>query len=365
MLIEKYQPKKLEDVISQREVIRGIEKWLDEWKKGESLLIYGPTGTGKTLIPKLIAKRRRLNIFEINTSEELNANSIREILKPAIKEKSLIGDRLILIDGIDGISSSDRGGTAEIAKMLRESQYPIILIASDAYNPKLKTLRLYSKLLKIRKIRSDFIERKLIKIARKERLKINIRTIREIARNSDGDIRSAINDLEIASLESIGQREKEKTIFDTLKVIFKSQDLKAVLVAIRSCDKDIEEIFWWVEQNICNEFEDPEEVSAAFDLLSKADIFRNKIAETQNFRFKKYMRDLVAGVSMVKKRPYHKFVSYKPPDRLVTLGRTKSYRNEMDKIHGKLGEVLHCSKRKVREQMPYLEIILGDNIKDF
>jgi len=37
----------------------------------------------------------------------------------------------------------------------------------------------------------------------------------------------------------------------------------------------------------------------------------------------------------------------------------------MDKIHGKLGEVLHCSKRKVREQMPYLEIILGDNIKDF
>jgi hypothetical protein len=110
-----------------------------------------------------------------------------------------------------------------------------------------------------------------------------------------------------------------------------------------------------VEQNIPLEFKDSREVAQAFDLLSKADLFRSKIIANQNYRFKKYMKDLIAGVTLVGKNK--RFIMYKPPDRLILLGRAKALRNK-DSEYENLENVLHCSKRKIREQMPYLNIIL-------
>lgn len=74
------------------------------------------------------------------------------------------------------------------------------------------------------------------------------------------------------------------------------------------------------------------------------------------------MKNLIAGIALVRKKPSHRFNLYKPPDRLVVLGRTKMVRHKMDEFYGNLGISLHCSKRKVKEQLPYLEIILKDTI---
>jgi len=361
MLLEKYKPKKIEDIIGQKDVVIKIENWLKKWKSGKALLLYGPTGSGKTIISEIIAKGKKLNLLEVNTSDSLTAFSIRETLGSATKNSSLLRGRIILINDVDSLSSADRGGIAEIIKIIRESSYPIVLTADNAYDKKLKSLKNYCELVHLKKIPVNLIEKKLREIVLKEKLKVSSEIIRKIAVNSNGDIRSAINDLEVADVD-MDYRDKEKDIFETLRTIFNSQDVRTAIQAIESCDKDIDEIFWWVEQNICNEYEKPEEIAAVFDLLSRADLFRSKVVINQNFRFKKYMRDLIAGISMIKKKQYHKFVMYRPPDRLIFLGRTKSSRKEMGEIYRNLGEFLHCSKRKVKEQLPYLKIILG---KDF
>jgi len=324
------------------------------------LLLYGPTGIGKTLIASVIANEKNMRLLEINASDKRTSSSIKEILEPATKDGSLSKRRLILIDEIDGLSSVDRGAVSEIKRIIKESKFPIILIANNAYDPKLKILRNYCELLKVKRIPVNLIERKLIEICKKEKLKIDNATIREIAINSNGDIRSAINDLEISSS---GYREREKNIFDVLRTIFKGKDLKTVLRSIDRCDKDIDEIIWWVEQNMCTEFKNPEEIAKAFEILSKADLFRSKIIISQNYRFKRYMKNLIAGIFLVKKKPYYRFNLYKPPDRLMILGRTKMIRHKRDEIYKNLGNFLHCSKRKVKEQLPHLEIILKEHFK--
>ena len=73
-----------------------------------------------------------------------------------------------------------------------------------------------------------------------------------------------------------------------------------------------------------------------------------------------YITNMIAAVSLAKRGPYRKFVSYKPPDRLIMLGRSKAKRNKMDEVYGILGQQLHCSKRKVKEQLPFLKIILNE-----
>jgi len=359
MLIDDYKPRSLKEVISQKDLIVKTIDWLNKWKPGKALIIYGSSGTGKSLIVNLIAKEKEMSLFEMNASDNRSASSIKEKLVPASKEGSLFKKRLILIDEADSFGESDRGGIAEIIKIIRESANPIILIANDAYDQKLRSLRGYCDLIRIRKIPVNLIERRLDEIALKEKMKIDRETIRKIALNSEGDIRSAINDLKSFNETP---RDKEENIFEVLNKIFKGRDLRTALRAIDSSDKDLDEIFWWVEQNIPLEYSSPELVAEAFEILSKADNFRSRIIRNQNYRFIKYMKDEIASISLLE-NPDRKFVMYRPPGRLITLGSTKVSRKEAEEFYKSLG--LNCSLKKIREQAPLLKIILGRRFRGY
>jgi replication factor C large subunit len=358
MLIEKYKPKNLSEIIGQRSLVEKILQWIENWQPKKALMLYGPTGIGKTLAVELIAKENGFNLIEISPSDD-NLNSyVKEVLLPSSKEGSIFGKRLILIDDIDSIS--DRGLVAELIKLIKESAGPVIITASNPYAEKLRTLKTYCTLVKVDRIRSNSIEKELKRIADIEKIAAGDEMIRRIACDSDGDIRSAINDLEV--INKYGEfaiRDRERDIFKTLKVVFQSGSISEALQAINESDKDIDDIFWWVEQNITLEFKSNDEISKAMDILNEADMFKSRIIVNQNYRFKKYMKEMVAGITLIGKSG--RFIMYRPPDRFIALGSSKfSRKAEEDFL---LGLELHCSMKKAREQAPYLKMILGEKFK--
>jgi len=44
------------------------------------------------------------------------------------------------MEEVDGMSGSDRGGIAELIKLINNSKIPIICVCNDANSPKLKSL---------------------------------------------------------------------------------------------------------------------------------------------------------------------------------------------------------------------------------
>jgi replication factor C large subunit len=367
MLLEKYRPRNLKEILGQGSLILEINKWLDEWKPGKALLISGQSGTGKTLVTRLIANEKRMNLFELDTSESRSASSVKEKLfsskeRPIIgiseKSRPIVGETLILVDDVDALGSSDRGGIAEVINVIKQSVNPIILTAKDAYDPKLKTLRNYCDLLKARRIPVNTIEKKLNEIAIKEKIMMSGESIRKLAENSEGDIRSAINDL--STYNDNAYRDRESNIFDVLHTVFRSKDLKKSLKALDTSDKDLDELFWWIEQNIILEYQDKELIAQSLEILSKADIFRSRIMKNQNFRFKKYMRDMLASISLLDNNQ-KRFIMYRPPGRFITLGATKVSRKDAEEFYRSLG--LSCSLKKMKEQEPYLKMILGRKFK--
>jgi len=372
---QKYNPKNLKDFVNQKEAVETFLKWIKKWKPGsKSLLLYGMPGTGKTALIHAWTSENNLEFIEMNASDFRSASQIQEVLGQSMKQTPLFKkSKIFLLDEIDGlVGREDLGGVGAIIKIIKESRFPVVLTANSPWDPKLRALRNYCILLQFGKIHVFDIEKRLQQICEKEKIKIDKEILRQLAKRSEGDLRSAINDLEtitqgkkdinVKDLEILGYRERETNIFEVLRNIFKTQTAISAKLAINSADKDPDEIFWWIENNITNEYEDPEEIAKAFDSLSKADIFKQRISSRQNWRFKAYMIDLMtAGVSSAKKQTYKKFTRYQYPKNIILLGRTKEMRLAAGGVLTKLSTQFHCSKRKTRKEfLPYLKIMLKD-----
>ncbi len=372
MWTKKYQPEKLEEVVGQKSV-KDFEKWYKNWSPGDKMaLLSGGPGVGKTAVVYALAKEKNLELIELNASDARNSQQIKEIIGESTKQQSLLQkDKLILIDEVDGISGrSDRGGVKELIKIIKESKFPVVFTANNAYDKKLRTLRNYCKIIKFGKVHLSSMTKRLKEICEEEGIDCDRKLVKKIGREAGGDMRSALNDLEsIAAgknkiqkedLKSIDYREREKDIFEVLKVIFKTKNISNSISVIRDSEKDPEEIFWWIEENVTNEYKDKKEIAKAYDALSRADLFRKWIRIRQNWRLRKYMIDIMAGgVSLAKKKMYKKFTRYRPPKRFKMYGKSKGRRRKKEELCKKMGKKLHASSRRIMmDYFPYFKFIV-------
>jgi replication factor C large subunit len=369
MLAEKYRPRKLSEYVGQEDAKETFLGWISNWKPGKAMMLHGPPGVGKTSLVEAYAAENKLDLIETNASDFRSAAQLKATLTSSVTQQSLFKrGKIFLIDEADGISGyEDKGGVGEMIDMIKSTAHPIVLVANDPYNQKLRNLRQHCELVQFKKIASWDMQRKLNEIAAKENLKIPKEAIAMIARKSQGDMRSAINDLQTVagddkhdyeSMQDVGAREREVNIFEALRTIFKTDSVMLSKHSIDNVEKDPDEIFWWVENNIAAEYERPEEIAEAFEKLSAADVFRQRIRSRQNWKLLAYFVDMMtAGVTVSKSAPYRKFTRYQYPANIMILGRSKTQRSAAKDFYSKMSKELHCSTRKIRKDfVPYIRI---------
>lgn len=337
-------------------------------------MLHGPPGVGKTALVEAYANEANLDLVEMNASDFRSAARIDEVLGRSVMQASLLGrPRLFLIDEIDGLAGrEDSGGVDAIMKLLKGSRYPVVLVANNAYDPKLRGLRYASELVSLRKLALPDLVNRLEQVCTIEGVQADRELLRLIATRNEGDLRSALNDLETLAegkivlsekdLSSLGFRERETSVFDALRALFAASSVTGARMALDVADKDPDELFWWIESNIAEEYEDPAEVAKAFGALSHADLFKQRIMSTQNWKLLAYSIDMMTGgVALAKRKPYRKFTKYRYPDLLMILGRTRFRRSASQAAFRKLGALLHCSASTVRwDFAPYLRVLVRD-----
>jgi len=375
MFAEKYKPKNLKEFVGHKEVVDVFLKWISKWKpSSKALLFYGMPGTGKTALIQAYSNEMKFDFIEMNASDFRSAQQIQGVFGQSMKQASLFKkSKVFLIDEVDGIAGrEDLGGVGAVIKIIKESRFPIVLTANNAFDPRLRTLRQYCQLVQFKKISVFDIEKRLREICEREKIKVDGEVLKVLAKRSEGDLRSAINDLETISqgrkeiavedLAILGQREREANIFEVLRDIFKAKTAQAARLALAHLDKDPDEVFWWIENNISKEYEKPGEVAAAYEALSIADIFRQRIMKRQNWRMRAYMIDVMtAGVAMAKQEVYKKFTRYQYPGNIIMLGRSKEGRRVVREILKKFSVSNHCSIKKFRsETLPFVKIMMKD-----
>ncbi len=82
--VEKYRPKKIEDIIGNEEAKATFVEWLKSKRRSKkAVLLYGPPGVGKTALVNAAAKEFGFTIIEMNASDTRSEKAINAVAKPA------------------------------------------------------------------------------------------------------------------------------------------------------------------------------------------------------------------------------------------------------------------------------------------
>ena len=376
MWTEKYRPKGLKELAGQELVYRKLEDFVKNFSRQDkkAALLYAPSGTGKNSLVYLLARDLGLEVLEFNASQLRDKEKIKGILAPATQQHSLFGKgKIIFVDEADAFAGIDRGGLASILLLLENSKWPIVFAASDLWDKKLNELRSRVLQLALGKLTYLDVAKILQRVCDGEKLSLNKEILEALAVKSRGDARAAINDLQSIAflqnfieidkkvIDSLGEREKEGSIFNSLAVIFKSKNARDAMDAFDSVNLPLDECILWLDENLPLEYSG-QELAEAYDALSRADIFRRRIMRQQYWRFLAYVSVLAtAGVAAAKLGDKKNYVSYKRLSRLLKIWMAKQKNLTRKEIAGKLARFTHCSKKQAYKDMPLYEIIFRNS----
>ncbi len=203
-LADKLRPKKIEDMVGQRHII-GKGKVLNkiiENKSIPNMILYGPPGTGKTTLANIIASITGKKYVKLN-AVNCGVKEIKDIIDESKRDLFSYNGIVLMLDEIQALNKKQQQSLLEVIE-----DGSVTLIASTADNPYFviyKAILSRSSIFEFKPIDKDdvFIGLKraidnLRKDSNYESINIEDEAIHFIAETCNGDMRSALNKLELA-----------------------------------------------------------------------------------------------------------------------------------------------------------------------
>jgi replication factor C small subunit len=204
--VEKYRPTTLDEIVGQDEVVSRLKAYV---KAGNlpHLLFAGPAGTGKTtsaiaLARELFGELWRTNFAELNASDERGIETVRVKIKD-IARTAPIGERgfkIIFLDEADNLTSDAQ---AALRRTMENYTRTARFILSANYSSRIiEPIQSRTAVFRFRPVKPDAIRTVLDRIAKAEKLKVTKEGMDALVYIAQGDLRKAVNALQVAAAVS-------------------------------------------------------------------------------------------------------------------------------------------------------------------
>jgi len=367
--------------VDQEDAKNTIINWLKRFPSVDkkAVLLHGPPGVGKTTLVECLAHDLRYDLIEMNASDFRRSKDINRVAIKSADKISLAGrGKLILLDEVDGIYEKvDAGSVEAILELIKNTKFPVIMTANDPWSNQLRELRENVLMIELKRLGKKEILEILRKICSSEKIHCSDDALNYIYELSNGDLRSAINDLQSVA-EGFGRvdldlakailrrRDRELDPFETLRNIFGARYAWQAKITISQSNLDRDMLIQWLNENLPRQIQDPEDLWRAYDALAKATVYLSRIIRTGDWDLLSYAIDLMGpGVSFSIKnieKDKWRWVKYNFPEKIRELSRTREQRELINSIASIIAAREHISRNKARtEVLPYLRIIFQNN----
>lgn len=196
-LANRLRPKTFDEVVGQDRVV-GLIQTMIRRDKLVSMILYGPTGVGKTTIAMLIANEYPLRHFKFNASTD-SKQSLREI----VEASKHYGNVILIIDEIHRMNRDVQDyllpyvetGAVTMVGLTTENPYV-------AVNP---AVRSRVSIFRIEPLTTETIAAYLRQVPLEDIRRIEDEVFDYLAMSANGEIRTAVNMLELLLIQTEGE----------------------------------------------------------------------------------------------------------------------------------------------------------------
>ena len=221
LLVERYRSKSLDEYVGNQNIKKIIAQYLSQ-NDIQNLIFYGPAGTGKTTLAKLIVNNLNCDHLYINASDERGIETIREKVAGFASTASFKPLKVVILDEADFLTIQAQASLRNVIETF--SRNTRFILTCNYVERIIDPLQSRCQVLKIVPPSKSLVAQHLACILDKEETKYQLEDIKAITNQFYPDLRKCLNTIQLSTQDN-------KLVID-----------KSILVSSRYMDQVLREL---------------------------------------------------------------------------------------------------------------------------
>ena len=197
--VEKYRPNTLTNYVGNEHLKGVVVRYLAE-NDIQNLIFYGPAGTGKTTLAKLLVKNLDCEYLYINASDERGIETIRDKVSGFASTMSFKPLKVVILDEADFLTIQAQASLRNVIETF--SRTTRFILTCNFIERIIDPLQSRCQTLKIVPPNKLDILKHLVKIIKRESISTVEEDLRTIVDNNYPDVRKMLNTIQVSTTDN-------------------------------------------------------------------------------------------------------------------------------------------------------------------
>jgi len=199
LFVEHYRPTKLDNYVGNENIKNVIQQYLDQ-DDIQNLCFYGPAGTGKTTLAKIIVKNLDCDYLYINASDERGIDTIRDKVTGFASTASFKSLKVVILDEADFLTINAQASLRNVIETFSRSTR--FILTCNYIERIIDPLQSRCQTLKIIPPSKGEVAKHLVWVLGEEKIEFEINDIKNIVNQSYPDLRKMLNTIQMSIIDA-------------------------------------------------------------------------------------------------------------------------------------------------------------------